>query len=509
MAYLFDANLFMQEPFYNTATKVKPSIHIHSDFGLSGYGWSSTGVGMDIGPGALQDHWGLAHEFTHAWQFWWASNSGLSCANPYNCQPVSEGHANYVAHQLPEYASNAHCTEMLANDPHLYLGSNRDMYCNWQYMEYLKDKYCPAAVNQMFTTSGSEPFANIQKSRAWTATQFNDFFGDWAMHNVVWDYKVSGSAFRSTFGNITATDSSERLRRLMPLEALDANWATNRHFASPFYGAPQRLGYNVVRLYPESGATTITVKFRGVNQTGSNADFRWGLVATDSQLSSARYSAMQKGLDGQLTFSVKTGEPLFLVVAATPTVLQTINAEQDYNTIWRYPYMIELANAWPAGFQGGQRDACPTGTVRFSNGGGCAPTTTPSTVYVGPYAKVMPNARVTGTARIEDEAIIVNGTVSGGTVGGLSIVGEINSSGSGNTFKVSGSAKVHTTFYPLGFYESGQSAAGSLNLYGDVEYRGTGLSLTSGNRSGFVDQSSTTGSATDINAGAKSLMVWR
>ena len=36
-------------------------------------------------------------------------------------------------------------------------------------------------------------------------------------------------------------------------------------------------------------------------------------------------------------------------------------------------------------------------------------------------------------------------------------------------------AKVHTTFYPLGYFEPNQSALGTLNLYGDVEYRGAGL----------------------------------
>ena len=66
---------------------------------------------------------------------------------------------------------------------------------------------------------------------------------------------------------------------------------------------------------------------------------------------------------------------------------------------------------------------------------------------------------------------------------------------------------MHTTFYPLGFFEANQSALGTLNLYGDVEYRGAGLALASGNRSGFVDASSTIGSASDINP--KTAWAWR
>lgn len=508
---LFNANLLMPEPFFNRTDKIKPAIHIHSGWGLTGGAWvdnqGTLHMGMWIAPDALRDRWGLTHEFTHGWQSWSNYNGGMACNRSNTCGWIFESHANFTPHQLPEYQTNVHCSEMLPNAPHLYLGSTRDRYCNWQFMEYLKDKHGSDAVTQIWTTAGADPFTNIQTARGWSVSQLNDFIGDWATHNVVWDYKATPDAFRNTYGNITLTDKAERMRRLMPLEALDGNWASNRRFASPFYGAPQRFGYNVVRLYPVSGATTVTVKFRGVNQAGSDADFRWALVAANPQFTSARRSELQKGLSADLTFAVNPGEPLFLVVAATPSVFKTIVWDQDYNSIWRYPYMIELANAWPQGFQNGQRDACPSGTVRHPNGAGCAPSGTPSTVYVGPYATILPGGRASGTARIEDQAIIANGSVTGGTVGGLSVVGVTGSVWGNNSFNVSGSAQVRTSFYPLGFFEPNQGASGSLNLYGDVEYRGAGLNLGAGNRSGFVDAASTVGSANDINP--RSTLIWR
>ena len=503
---LFDTNLVMPEPFFDKADKIKPAIHIHSNWGLSGGAWvdnqGALHMGMWIGPGALRDHWGLTHEFTHGWQSWSANRGGLDCSRTNTCGWIFESHANFTPHQLPEYQGNVHCSEMLPNAPHLYLGSTRDRYCNWQFMEFLKDKHGPEAVTRIWTTAGTDPLANLQKSRGWTLDQLNDFIGDWAMHNVVWDYKATPEAFRRSYGDITSVDRAERLRRLMPLEPLDSQWAKNRRFAAPFYGAPQRFGYNVVRLYPVAGAADVTVTFRGINQVGSNADFRWGLVATDSQFSTARYSALRKGLSADLTFKVQPGEPLFLVVAATPSVFKSVTWDQDYNTIWRYPYMIELANAWPQGFRDGRRDACPTGTVRHANGGGCAPSSTARTVYVGPYATVLPGASVSGTARIHDQAIIVNGSVTGGIVSGLSVIGTGN-----QAFNVSGSAQVRTSFYPMGFFEANQRASGSLTLYGDVEYRGDGLNLAAGLRTGFVDATSTTGSITDINR--KTTLMWR
>jgi len=508
---LFDANLLMPEPYSNRTDKIKSAIHIHSGWGLTGGGWVDgqglLHLGMWIAPDALKDHWGLTHEFTHGWQSWAGYNGGMACPDSNTCGWTFESHANFTPHQLPEYQDNVHCSEMLANAPHLYLGSTRDRYCNWQFMEFLKDKYGPAAVTRIWTTAGSDPLTNLQKSRGWSLSQLNDFIGDWAMHNVVWDYQATPEAFRDSFGNITLTDRAERMHRLMPLEILDGQWAANRRFISPFYGAPQRFGYNVVRLYPVSGATTVTVKFRGIAQPGSDADFRWGLVATNTQFTSARYSTLHRGLDGESTFRVRPGEPLFLVVSATPSVYKTITWDQDYNSIWRYPYMIELANAWPQGFRNGQRDACPSGTVRHANGGGCAPSGTPASVFVGPYAQVLPGGRASGTARVENQSIVVNGSVTGGVVGGLSVVGMSGNPFGNNAFTVSGSARVHTVFYPLGFFEADQGAAGTLNLYGDVEYRGRGLKLAAGDRSGFVDASSTVGSATDINK--RPAKVWR
>lgn len=504
---MFDAGLLMPEPYANTADKIKLAIHIHSDWGANGGGWEDESgrvrLGMWIATDVLTDPWILAHEFTHGWQTWMSSNGGLDCDEPNTCGWIWESHANFIARQMPGNQQSVHCSEMLVNAPHVYLGSTRDRYCNWQFMEFLKDKYGIEAVTKIWSTAGTDPFTTMQTSRGWTIEQLNDFIGDWAMHNVTWDYKTTPDAFRAGYGNITLADRAERMHRLMPLEALDDKWATNRRFVSPFYGAPQRFGYNVVRLYPTAGATTVRVKFRGIDQAGSDAGFRWGLVATNADFTSARYSALQKGLDGDLTFTVNAGEPLFLLVAATPSAFKTITWDQDYNTIWRYPYMIELGNAWPQGFQNGQRDACPSGTVRHANGGGCASSGTATSVYVGPYATVLPGAQVSGNARIEDHAIVVKGTVSGGTVGGLSIVGTTDANG----FNVSGSAQVRTSFYPLGFFEANQGASGTLSLYGDVEYRGDGLNLDAGDRSGFVDASSTVGSATDINQ--KTGRAWR
>lgn len=481
----FGAPIYFKEPLCNLTKKTKASIHVHSDWGLSGGAWTSTNMGMWIGPGALNDHWGLAHEFMHAVQ---SVSGGLACNRTNTCGWIYESHANFMPHQLPEYRGNVHCSEMSVNAPHVYLGSTRDRYCNWQFMEFLKDKHCYSAVNEIWTSSvGNDPFSQIMKTRGWNISQMNDFFGEWAMHNVTWDYKDppptaggnQGPTYRARYGSITTKSRPEQRLRLAQLEPLDGDYATNRRFVIPSAWAPQRWGYNIVRLYPDAGATSVTVTFRGVTQGGADSDWRWGVVATDSAITTPRYSTLQRGSDATLEFCITPGESLFLVVVGAPSVQKQIVWDQAYNTVHRYPYMVELANAWPEGFRNGVQDACPSGTRRHPNGGGCALSTVPTSVYVGPYAQVL-GGTVSGTARIEDHATVLSGTtVSGGTVTGLSVLT--------NSFSVSGSARAAATFYPLGFFEARQSISGTAQLIGDIEYRGVSATKSSGTYFGFVE----------------------
>ncbi|HEX5101469.1 MAG TPA: DUF6055 domain-containing protein [Polyangiaceae bacterium] len=479
----FGSPMYMREPLCTSATKYKASIHVHSDWGLTGGSWGTGRMGMWIGTGGLSDHWGLAHEFMHGVQ---SVSGGMACNQSNTCGWIYESHANWAAQQQSEYhTKDVHCSEMLANASHLYLGSTRDRYCNWQFMEYLKDKYCYSAVNSIWTGKATaDPFTAIMSSQGWTIAELNDFFGEWAMHNVTWDYQEpapsstagenQGALFRSKYGILTDTSKSERRLRLTELEPLELE---HRRFVVPTLQAPQRWGYDIVRLYPDSGAASVTVTFRGVLQAAANTDFRWGIVATDAGITKPRYSALQKGTDGELEFCVGAGESLFLVVMATPSAMQQIVWDQLYPSIYRYPYLVGLENAWPEGYQGGVQAACPSGTERVTNGGGCGPASLPSSVYVGPFAQVL-GGTVSGNARIDDHAVILSGTVSGGTVSGLSIVK------SGMT--ISSGTEMLAWPYAAGTFESPQSLSGA-TLLGDLEYRGANLNKSSGTYCGFVD----------------------
>ncbi|MET0357582.1 MAG: DUF6055 domain-containing protein [Cellvibrio sp.] len=494
----FGAPLFFPEPYCNSTQKWKAAVHFDNEYPLWGGGWSRNGIsymGMWVGPGAAADQWGLAHEFMHGVQ---STTQGFSDCGGNGCW-IYESHANWAPHQI--FRDNPHCSEMLPNMPHLYYGNTRDRYCNWQFFEYIKDKSCPSAVNDMWAyeaPSGQrDPWQKLMLSQGWNIEQLNDRFGAWATHNVTWDYKNNdgtdqGTVYRKNYGNINDEPQNwtQRRLRLTRLESLDTDWAQTRRFVSPYYWAPQRWGYNVIQLFPETGTSTVSVKFRGVTQSGANSGWRWGLVSTNSNMTQARYTELKSGADGELSMCLTPGENVFLVVVATPTQYQKITWDNPsdgraYPSIYRYPYMIEVAGAWPQGFKNGQLDACPSGTVRHSNGGGCAPSGTSSSVYVGPYARIL-GGNVSGNARIEDQATIVNGTVSGGTVGALTLLGVSSNQHHGaSSFNVGDSAKVKSVFYPLGWFGSNQSATGTASLLGDLEF--VAASKSSNIFYGFVD----------------------
>jgi len=160
-------------------------------------------------------------------------------------------------------------------------------------------------------------------------------------------------------------------------------------------------------------------------------------------------------------------------------VQQKIVWDQLYPSIYRFPYMLALAGAQPDGFQSGAPNPSSNG-ARWSNGGGwvASGATVAQGAYVGPMAAVL-GGTVGATARIEDHAVITAGTVSSGTVGGLTILP------SGMTV---GGGKVSLAWpYGPGWFERPQSISGTTQLLGDLELRGANLSLSAGSYCGFVD----------------------
>ena len=164
----------------------------------------------------------------------------------------------------------------------------------------------------------------------------------------------------------------------------------------------------------------------------------------------------------------------------TPSIQQTVVWDQLYPTVYRYPYLFQVAGAQPDGYQASAPNPSPNG-ARWANGGGWVATgaSVASGAYVGPYAAVL-GGTVGATARIDDHAVILGGTVSAGTVSGLTVMA--------NSMTVSGSALVKVSWaYGPGWFEKPQSVSGTAQLLGDIEYRGANMTESGGSYCGFVD----------------------
>ncbi|HKX30260.1 MAG TPA: DUF6055 domain-containing protein, partial [Blastocatellia bacterium] len=514
------------KPYATEASKFKVDVNVSDQGWASGGGTGLRHPGMWLHFNAFQDPGALAHEFTHALQYW---TTGLRSSEFTGW--FFECHAEWMRHQF--FRDQVNCAEMLVNYPHLYYGSTRDRYCNWQFWEFLKEKYCYRVINDIWNLSrkpgeagqrDEDPFSVLARNLGWSQSQLNNEFGDWALHNATWDYP-NGAVYRQRFGSYSDRAGMRRTR-VTVLKDLDL---AQRRFVVPEFWAPQRWGYNLVRLVPDNPGQsgTVTVTFKGVVQTGPastnfgsfarqpvtvpppSSDWRWGLVALGSS-GAARYSALQQGANGQVSFQVNAGDTeLWLVVVATPSAMHKIMWDQMYYTIYRYPWMVQLQGAWPEGYP---NPAPPTGAgARHPNGGGWVANTArvAATAFVGPRAQVLGTAMVSGNARIEDWAIVsgnaqvrdnaivrdfaqvLNGQVfENAQISALTIVNNAAA-------RVHGSARIASNMNAIGAFD----VSGTAQLLGDVELL---TSVSRGVFYGFIDAAVAADPAYGLNRNAPS-----
>ncbi len=501
----FISDLKFPEPYCDTSDKRKANINVNPGSGLYAGPTGDRDMGVWLAPISLKDHWGLAHEFTHALQ-----GSTRSFRESKYTGWLWESHANWMTHQLPEHRKNVHCSELLVNFPHLYYGSTRDRYCNWQFLEFIKDKYGYAMVNDIWANAlkpeqngnaDEDPFIVLMRNNKWTIDDLNDEFGEWAMRNIGWDYvdnngNDQGPVYRANYGSYD-NRTGQRALRVTQLVPIDLE---RRSFAVPSYWAPQRWGYNVVRLIPDAKAKKIKINFRGIVQKNSansalpgftndpislpppSSDWRWGIVAIDNQ-NNSRFSPLMGGAEGELEFSLEAGDKeIYMVVVGTPSSHQKIQWDQAYYSIYRYPWNLDIKGAMPQGFEPGFK--LGTDGKHHPNGGGWVANgaKVDASVYVGPYARVL-GGTVKDKARIEDHAIVRSGTISGeAIIGAMSIID--------NNVIVKDKAIIRTTFLGIGEFERGAEISGTAQIIGDAEVRG-GPKINKGVYTGYIDQDST------------------
>jgi hypothetical protein len=474
------------EYYSGAAEKYKTNILLSKDAWASGGGQNGHPF-MSMHPEAFRDAWHLAASYVYSLQ----SGTGGFNGNPY-VGWFNPGHANWMAHQyLP---GRTDCAELYTRTANWFHGSTRNRFCNWQFLEYLKELESIGFIARLWTDGWPAPqspehqdedfFRALMRLKQWNLSQLGDVWGAFALRMARYDF-ANGALYRKKWEQ-ERPYWQLRLTRT-PLDALDP---ARRRYAVPPYLAPQRYGYNIVRLRRESGQTRVRVVFQGVAQeANANPSFRptrpnepaaipppgsgwrFGLVAVDTVRTAFRYSPVRGEGEAALDLRPEESE-VYLVVAATPTNRQLIRWEQPYYTIYRYPWMCEVHGAWPDGFQPG-KPLGPSGVpgAPHPNGGGfvAATAVVAATAYVGPQAMVLGTARVQGKARVEGRAI-----VGGGEVRDQAVIADDAGVWAGQVY---GNARVD---------EAAQVTQAETHVYGTARLGGQAVDWEPSNLSGTV-----------------------
>ncbi|MEJ2681300.1 MAG: DUF6055 domain-containing protein [Gammaproteobacteria bacterium] len=421
--------LGFQTPYHDTTEKYKVSVNVSDQGWASGSGTGTRDPEMWIHYNAARDIGVIAHELAHTFQF-----TTLGMRDSGFVGWMWESHAEWMRHQ--KFPEEVGCSETLVNAPHIHYGSTRDRYCNWQFLEFIKDQTCTTFVNDNLWINApkasdsnytqADPFSVIAKNADWNTAELNDVFADWVRHNLSWDYN-NGDVYRSRYGSYEDNSGIRRYRltQLEAVESIRSLPAAENTFGVPDYWAPQRWGYNVVKLIPAENTNLIRVKFEGQVQlepaiSTYEADYalqpdtilppesgwRWSVVVIDGN-GNPRYSPIQRSTQGMLEVSLEaTDQNVWLFVMATPNQVQKFFWDQVYYSIYRYPWTVTLEGAMPEGFSPTITDGIAGGP--HVNGGGfvASTATVAPTAYVGPQARVLGTAQVLENARIEDRAVV-------------------------------------------------------------------------------------------------------
>lgn len=415
-------NIGFPPPYANASKKFKISVNLSDKGWATGSGTGQSDPAFWLNYKAFQDHHALAHEFAHSLQFGTERlRDSLYTGWFWEC------HAEFMAHQTEPNLVG--CSDQLVNAPHIYYGSTRDRYGCWLFWEYIKDCFGYSAVNEVWTKAKKQgapdykeetPLSVLARNMHWSDSDLNDQFGIFAMHNVTWDYP-DGDVFRQAYGSYDDKDGTHRHRTSL-LKPVPGSADT---YVIPDYHAPQRLGYNLVRLKVNQGVSSITVQFHGLVQDHPgvsgfhnnpiyepevvpepDSDWRWAIVTVGPD-GKPGYSDLQRGASASVSCNVSGAKEVWLVVVATPKKYQKIVWDQMYYTIYRYPWMVHLEGATPDGLEPVAPAPGQTGAPHANGGGWVASTAhVDDTAFVGPDARVLGHAQVHGTARIEGHAVV-------------------------------------------------------------------------------------------------------
>lgn len=472
---VYMTDLEMEPPSQSTNTALRDGNHYKTNIYISGTGLSGMTddwayMSYDSGGFAYMfccvdsmqynpPSWVLPHEFGHvvtAHQLGWNSNKYSyawweAMGNWYREQYL------YSDYSTDETGHGTDFFETYLKNLSLTFPCGRDYYAAWPFLQYLTENpdglagYGRGFVKTMLQEGQVDeyPFDMVERL---ADADMKDTLGHFAKHMAGLDFE-NGDAYRARLNELLSAGSWNWQQIYTMLEPVAG---VNNTYQVPTERAPQYAGMNIVPLNVSGSSISVTLNPL-TNIDG--ADWRACIVQQKSD-GSCVYSDLFSDGDTCTVSAESDTSAVYLAVVATPD-LDTITkaglpygpdsefAENNYPFTEKeqYPYSVTFSEGVDI-----QQRTVATGNNwwesyhNHSNGGGLVSDSAnvADTVYVGPNAKVLGSATVSGNARIEDCAVVQDSaSVSDNAViAGFAIIAENG--------KVSGNARVDDTAMVMG-----------------------------------------------------------
>lgn len=382
-------------------------------------GYESGGGTVSMDPSGLRvdpPSWVILHELMHVFQeVQGGKMAGMWC----------ESHADYAIERWLRFArplfdggeevreGEPTCfNPSFATMAHWYLAHGRDYYLCWPVWAYLDEN--PDALPGI----GGGAFS----SRLWQEiAEEEDIFtcvnrlakvdvpaliGHYSRRNVTWNY-ANGAAMRRVFAQYLRDEP--RSRSLIYAELIARPDAPG-WWHPPQHQAPQPGGYSQHELkLPKDGRMSVTVR-------PLNGAIRASLVAIRQDGSEAGFAG--PFTSGEQAFTLpRDAKRLVLVVAATPEKMTFWTEDElrfpmrTHPSRQRHHYVVGLTGTEPLA----TKPEPPSGKPHPNGGGIVAETASVArSVYVGPNASVLDEAKVTGEVIIDGYARVRGNAVISG-----------------------------------------------------------------------------------------------
>ncbi|WP_308990443.1 DUF6055 domain-containing protein [Mariniflexile litorale] len=422
-----DYGFALETPGTNLA-KYKIALVMNHTFGEEGStGWAFGGSQDNImgtlwlHPKAAKGGHASAHEIIHSLQ----AQNNIDYRKPKelgdawkNSGIFWETHANFMRSLIYPELVNAWGADW---DHIETFGNWVNIYENFAYLIGIVEADGMNIINRLWQESKAEeyPIQAYKRLSNFSIKELNDhLFNVYAKKMATYDFSIKniGHYFREK-RNLDLEKSLESMQSVWTI--LDQDKSMSTHFSVPIHLAPEEFAYNIIPIYPNDDSHLIHIKFKGHIEANSHAGWRYGFVSSDGK--TTRYGEMYDENELEIEYQMLSNETeLYFVVMGAPKDSITTNTTTDtwkgYPKHFHFPYELNILGGVPEGYQEASnfRKQLKKNGTTHSNGGGWVENSAlvADSVYVGPYAMVLGNSKITGHVRIEERALVKDAIIS-------------------------------------------------------------------------------------------------